>query len=115
MQENPGSGYFVPATQIAPLLPDAARAAYLEQIANNDEEAVEQILSEVYPPNLPKFVDIRIPSDTDTFDDPDTVRTGVMYLVFAEDDLYIRTETEAHKNLLRHNVVPHFAAYTIWG
>lgn len=112
MREYPCSGYVVSASQFADRLPKDKLSKYLDALNDGDRETVEQILSECLSHQLPPFT-VFCPRDTDTVDEP--MEVGMTYVIFDEDDLYIKSPTPALVNLQAVGLQPQFCQWCVWG
>lgn len=113
MRENPGSGYVVDAYKMTPFLPESQRAAYEDALENCDRETAANILGEHLPQEFPMFSDVYIPTDEDTVDDP--METGGIYVIFDEEDLYVRTPKPEMEHISALGVTPEFVRWSVWG
>lgn len=113
MREYPTSGYVVEASKFTDLLPEDQRAAYQEALDDQDTESAKNILAEHLPENFPCFSDVYRPAEEDTVDEP--METGGMYVVFDEEDMYVRTPTPGRIALLDAGLMPDLQHWSVWG
>lgn len=113
MRSSPASGYVVLASKLTTLLPESAREEYTKAIADQDEQAVTDLLDEHLPEQFPQF------NEAYTFKDEDegeNMVAGEVYVTFDESDLFKPKELNAAGEFLKSKeMLPTFERWTIWG
>lgn len=115
-QENPNSGYVVPAKQIATVFrPGSEQRAKFEQFIEEDNELGlrDWLWAGNWSSYLPHVVDVYIPRDTDTVEEP--MKVGEMYIVFDEEELFEKTPSEKMTRLQSYAIEPEKRNWSVWG
>jgi hypothetical protein len=105
MREYPGSAYVLPVEKVLDHLSEDKRNQLKSLIEKDDTEAIDEFLVEFMPDDWPQYESIYRPSDEDTVDD-ETMEPGHIYILFNEEDLYVKTPTDAMKNLHKLGLTP---------
>jgi hypothetical protein len=112
-KDNPCSGYVVPVEDLIPALPHEHQARANELLADNDYEAMQELLTERLPAVLPRPEQVFVFGDEDTSDD---LTSGGMYVEFAESDLYVKVEKPCLKAFLQAiGKKPEYCLWSMWG
>ena len=112
MQEYPSSGYVVPLSTINQFLTDEEQQTLKKCLRAGNDNHAQTLLSSKFPKGFPEF-DFYKPRDEDTVFEP--MEQGEWYLVFDEDELYIKKPTDSHMVMNSFGIKPEFARWSVWG
>jgi hypothetical protein len=113
-RQFPGSAYVVQAVKIKEHLPKEKQEKYQELLNDGDTEAIPDWLTENWPDLWPCFESVYCPADEDTVDG-ETMEQGEIYVLFGEEDLYVKTPTDELKVMNKAGINPQFSRFSVWG
>lgn len=113
MREYPSSGYIVPIEQLEKFLTEREKIELNELKENRGWEDVQIFLCERLPDKILLGSHIFCPTDEDTVDEP--MEIDKWYVIYDEDDLFVKTKTKGHLELERLGIEPKFANWSIYG
>lgn len=120
MNENPGSGYVLPAADLVTVIPNALQGSFKAALDEGWEDVRDWIeahwakCQEVYP-SLPDLDPNSVyrPADEDTVDG-ETMEHGVIYVMFDESDLFIKTPSAANLFMEKKSIKPRHSRWSVW-
>lgn len=111
MQSNPCSGYVVEGEKLKEMLPPNLRPRFEELVEDWDFEELKTFCDSIQ--NLPHPATFFILGDEDESDGE--LERGVLYAMFEEDDLFVKTKTPQMLELEKWDVAPKRHNWTIFG
>jgi len=112
MQDTACSGHTVKASAFTSILPEPLREAFTKAIADQDADAVDEILDEHLPTNFPGYESAFVLADEDN---ADNLERGEVYVIFQDEDLFIQLPTDGAEAMKARGIIPEFNRWTTWG
>ena len=111
MRDYANSGHLVNVKELVSFVPVDITKQFNQAEHDGDWETMESLLDEHLISTFPKFAAVFVVRDEDETED---MRSGDMFALFDEDDLYVKTKTPEMLAMESLGVIPKFNRWTTW-